>query len=116
MTEGNVTFRLMAGTALIGGLALLAACGPTPVTRTVTTQTTTAAPVPVIVAPPAVTTTTVEEVNTPERSYVRPRVARSRRVPVRTEEVVEETTETQAPVSPVLQTTTRSRIETTSPR
>jgi len=116
MTEVKLSFRLMAGAALMGGLALLAGCGPAPVTRTVTTQTTTTAPPPAIVAPPAMTTTTVEQVKTPERPSVRQRVARSRRVPVRTEEVVEETTETQAPVSPVVQTTTRSRTETMNPR
>ncbi len=114
MTECKSTFRLMAGGGLLVALALSAGCAPTPVTRTVTTQTTTTA-----APPPPVVTTTVEEVKTPDRPYVRQRVAHSRRVPVRTDEVVEETTETQTvPVvaSPVVNTTTRSTTLTTNPR
>jgi hypothetical protein len=60
-TSGHL--RLMAGAALIAGLATLSACGPAPYSRTTTTeQTTTTTP-----APPVSTTTTTTEQNTNQR-------------------------------------------------
>jgi hypothetical protein len=112
MTEPGLRARMAAGAVLAATVALTSGCAPTPVTRTVTTeQTTTTAP-----PPPVVTTTRVEETATPVvRQHARPRVAQARRTPVRSENVVEETTETRT-IAPTVQSTTRSTTETTIPR
>ena len=62
MTATTPSLRLAFGMVLLAGAAVLAGCGPTPVTRTTTTTeqiTTTPAPVPVQ------STTTVETIHRP---------------------------------------------------
>jgi hypothetical protein len=106
MAETRSRFGLKSALALAAGTALLAACAPQPVTRTVTTeQTTTSVPRPVA-------TTTTEVTRTPEP--VRHRAVGARR-PYRTDDVIEETTETVTPAPPVV-STTRSTTQTVSPR
>jgi len=110
MAENRTRFGLKSAVALAAGTALLTACAPEPVTRTVTTeQVTTSAPRPVIAVAPPVATTTTEVVRTPEPVH---RVSRVRR-PYRTDDVIEETTET---VTPPVVSTTRSTTQTVSPR
>jgi len=106
--------RLKSRLALLTGLGAvmgMAGCGPEPVTRTVTTeQTTTSVPPP----PQVVTTTT--EVKAPVPHYRPQRTVRAYRQPVRTEDVVEETTETRTLPAPTIQRTTRSTTESIQPR
>jgi len=111
MAENRSRFVLKGAVALAAGTALLTACAPGPVTRTVTTeQTTTSVPRPLVAVAPPVATTTTEVIRTPEPVHR----ARARR-PYRTDDVIEETTETVTPAPPVV-STTRSTTQTVSPR
>jgi len=113
MAENRSRFVLKSAVALAAGTALLTACAPAPVTRTVTTeQVTTTAPRPVVAVAPPVATTTTEVVRTPDPVH---RVARVRG-PYRTDDVVEETTEIVTPAPPPVVSTTRSTTQTISPR
>jgi hypothetical protein len=107
MIEMKSRLGLMTG---LMAVACLAACAPTPVTRTVTSEqvTTTTPPPP----PPMITTTTTEGVAQPDDSASR--IVTAHRRSARNGDVDEETTETVSPTyvpapPTITQTTTHTQ-------
>jgi hypothetical protein len=115
MIEARWRLELIAGVALVTCAIDLAGCGPTPVTRTVTSEVTTTT-VPRQFPAPLLSNSSADDTLAPvHRDHVRYGTARNGDM------VSEETTESAStsvipPVSPVWSTSTRSTTETIAPR
>ena len=113
MTEIASRFGLLTGIAL-AATAVLAGCGPTPVTRTVTSETTTAPPPPV--APMLSSSATGIQPAPVQDRYVRHTQHVDRNGAVVSEETTESGSTVMPADPPVQSTTTRSTTETIAPR